>query len=194
MIGFVILALALQTGAPAGDAPVRLDGTMKRPRLVKSPPPEVPEEAEKAWLQGLVVVEFTVAADGRVVSATALRGDPPLTDAAIKAVKKWRYEPLVRDGRPTSFIETAQVSFPLARKFWLPQIMLPELIDTLSSRHEAVRVAAANQLGAVFTKKAPSSDKRWAERELTALLEREQSPRVREAAERALAALARGTP
>lgn len=190
----LMLAATLQSSPAAADAPVRLGPTDAGPRLLKSPPPELPEEAVKGWLHGLVVVEYAVDAQGRVVEATALRGDAPLTDAAVAAIRKWRYEPLVRDGRPTPFIKTLRLNFQPGRQFWLQEHMLPEVIGSLSSHHEAIRAAAALKLGQVFKAAPASHDKRWAEKELRDLLKRETNQRVIDAAQQALTAIAEKKP
>jgi protein TonB len=48
-----------------------------------------------------VEVELTVATDGAVKGVRVLRGDPPgvFDEAAIEAVSKWRYRPVMREGR-----------------------------------------------------------------------------------------------
>ncbi len=149
----------------------------------------MPEEASKAWLQGVVVVECTVDGDGRVTSASAVTGDPPLTEAGVKAVRKWRFAPVVRDGRSKAFVTTVQLTFVLERRVWVPDLMVPEVIASLSSRHEAIREAAAVRLGAAFKGTPGSREKRWAEQELRNVLKRDQSQRVREAAQQALSAM-----
>ena len=52
---------------------------------------------------------------GRVVEVKVLRGAPLFDDAAIAAVKQWRYQPLLLNGVPTEFILTVTLKFNLAR-------------------------------------------------------------------------------
>jgi TonB family protein len=131
--------------------------------------------------------ECTVNADGRVIDASALRGDAPLSDAAVKAAKKWRYEPLVVDGKRRAFVRTVRVNFMSEET-----LRLGELIESLSSRYESVRESAATVLGGLFKRGANSRDGRWVTGELRKLIGREQSPRAREAAQNALARLGAG--
>ena len=194
MLLALILVATMQSSPSGADAPVRLEPGAPGPRLLKSPSPELPEEAVKGWLAGPVVVEYTVDVQGRVVDATALRGDAPLTEAAIAALRKWRHEPLVRDGRPTPFIRIVKVNFQPGRQFWLQERMLPEAIECLSSRYEAIRAAAAAQLGVVFKGRPASRDRHWAEKELRDLLKRETNRRVIDTAQQALAAIAEEKP
>jgi TonB family protein len=144
-----------------------------------------PPEASKVGLEGEVAVGVRVDEEGRVVEAVALGGDAPLTEAAVEAVRQWRYEPFVLDGSRRAFTSTVRVTFTLQR----PTMWTGELIDGLSSRYEAVRECAAIRLGRKFSQKRASSESRKAARELKALLHREESPRVRRAAELALASV-----
>jgi len=71
--------------------------TLKRVREV---PPVYPRDAERQNISGWVDVEFTVAPDG-ATQDLVVRGAEPLRmfdQAAIDAVKRWRFEPVMRDG------------------------------------------------------------------------------------------------
>jgi TonB family protein len=181
---FLLVAAVVAGGAPA-DEPIRLGPSSEEPRLVKFVRPEHPDVAKRAGLGGVVVIECTVNPDGRVADASALRGEPPLSEAAIKAVKKWRYEPLVVDGKPRAFIKAVQLNFISQET-----MTLDGLIESLSSQYEAVRASAAVRLGSLFQGRRLSRDSRWAAQELRKLLTREESPRVRGAAEDALVGMA----
>jgi protein TonB len=63
--------------------------------------PRYPAAARAQNLAGWVEVELTVATDGAVKGVRVLRGDPPgvFDEAAIEAVSKWRYRPVMREGR-----------------------------------------------------------------------------------------------
>ena len=64
------------------------------------PPPPYPALAKIARIQGTVVVEITVGADGIPVSARALEGPPQLRDAAVAYAMQWRFEPCLVGGVP----------------------------------------------------------------------------------------------
>ncbi len=55
--------------------------------------PIYPALARHMNLSGVVKVELTIAPDGKVKSAKVLGGHPLLGEAALDAVKRWRYEP-----------------------------------------------------------------------------------------------------
>ena len=153
-------------------------------RAIKTSPPAHPEEAKKGGLQGPVVLDCTIGTDGRVTDAVVVQGDSPLSEAAIKAAKNWRYEPLLFQGKPKAVIVPIRVNFVLEET-----LRFDDLLDSLSSKYEAVRESAAQVLGNMLRgpRPSPGRETRWARERLTALLKQEQSSRVRNAAEKALA-------
>jgi len=62
--------------------------------------PVYPAQALAQHLEGSVVLQATVAEDGKVQNVSALRGDPLLARAAVDAVKQWQYDPFREDGKP----------------------------------------------------------------------------------------------
>ena len=55
--------------------------------------PEYPEEAKAQRIQGVVVLDVQVLNDGRVGKINIVSGNPLLTEAAVRAVKQWQYQP-----------------------------------------------------------------------------------------------------
>jgi len=55
--------------------------------------PAYPELARKNNIVGTARLEIVIAADGSVKDIKVLGGSPVLTQAAVDAVKKWKYEP-----------------------------------------------------------------------------------------------------
>jgi TonB family protein len=95
------------------DEPVRAVGDIGPPRLIKMVEPVYPDEAKKAGIEGVVILEATADRYGRVKNARVLRSIPDLDQAAIDAVKQWVYEPMVIDGKPKGVIFTVTVVFKL---------------------------------------------------------------------------------
>ena len=90
--------------------PARLrvsQGVMEQSRIyyVK---PVYPGDMQK---QGDVTVSFLVGTDGTVEKVTALDGDSMLAQAAIEAVKQWKYKPYLLNGEPIEVETRAVVSF-----------------------------------------------------------------------------------
>lgn len=100
---------------PAMKSPVRVGGQITPPRLIHRVPPEYPLVAQTAQIEGTVILEATVAADGEVESVRVLRSHSVLDRAAIDAFSQWEYEPLVLNGEPYPFVLTVTVSFHLER-------------------------------------------------------------------------------
>ena len=101
---------------PARVAPVRVGGEISTPRLIHRVDPEYPPIAVSAQIEGMVILEATVDNTGAVRDTRVLRSHGVLDEAAIDAVRQWRYEPLRLNGQPTPFILTVTVSFSLAAR------------------------------------------------------------------------------
>jgi TonB family protein len=96
-----------------GEGPVRAIGEIKAPRLIKRVEPVLPEDAYKAGVEGVVILEATTDIYGRVQSLKVLRSIPMLDQAALDAVRQWIYEPRVIDGKPREMIFTTTVTFQI---------------------------------------------------------------------------------
>ena len=92
---------------------VRAVGNIKPPRLVKSVDPVYPEEAKKKKISGIVILEARTSETGDVEGVLVLRSVPGLDEAAIAAVKQWKYEPMLINGKPQKVVFTVTVRFML---------------------------------------------------------------------------------
>ena len=102
---------ATPKGGGAAAKAVRVGGTIPEPRKIKDVRPVYPDIAYQARVQGYVVLECTIGADGAVSEVTVVRGHPLLDEAAVEAVRQWVYEPVVLNGLPVPVIMTVTVSF-----------------------------------------------------------------------------------
>ena len=93
------------------SGPVRAVGDIKPPKLIKRVDPVYPEEAKKAGIEGVVIVEATTGIYGRVQNVKILRSIPALDQAALDAVYQWVYEPALINGKPRGVIFTVTVTF-----------------------------------------------------------------------------------
>lgn len=96
---------------PPPPAVIRIGGALVAPKLLHKVPPVYPEAAGLARLRGVVILEARVDVNGLVKDVKVLRGIPLLGDAALAAVRQWRYQPLLLNGAPTEFILTVTVNF-----------------------------------------------------------------------------------
>jgi protein TonB len=64
--------------------------------------PDYPMQARQRGIEGWVVVEFTISTAGTVKDAEVVASEPGnvFDRAAINAVRKWKYNPKVKDGKP----------------------------------------------------------------------------------------------
>jgi TonB family protein len=100
---------------PPGDksAGVRIGGDVKPPSKVVDVRPVYPADAKDAGIQGVVIIEVTIGADGKVREAKVLRSIPQLDQAAVDAVKQWEFTPTLINGVAVPVIMTVTVSFVL---------------------------------------------------------------------------------
>lgn len=102
------------SGGGTGGGPFRVGGGVSAPRAVFAPDPEYSEEARKAKYQGTCVLWLVVGPDGRPreirVARTLGLG---LDEKAIEAVKQWKFEPAMKDGRPVAVQINVEVTFHL---------------------------------------------------------------------------------
>jgi TonB family protein len=87
---------------------------MTAANVIFSPAPAYPPAASAARVEGQVTVQAVVNPEGKVVSARAVSGPPQLRDAAQEAVQRWRYSPLLDNGKPVSATTVAILDFKVA--------------------------------------------------------------------------------
>ncbi|MBI3932495.1 MAG: energy transducer TonB [Acidobacteria bacterium] len=104
----------VEGGASDGPVAVRVGGTIKEPRKLEHVNPVYPDIAKQARVQGVVILECVIGADGRVAKVRVLRGIPLLTEAAVEAVRQWVYAPTLLNGVPVPVIMTVTVNFKLS--------------------------------------------------------------------------------
>lgn len=75
--------------------------------------PEYPEQAREQKIQGVVVLEVHVGADGAVQDVQAVSGPPLLIKASTDAVKQWRFRPHTNNGRPVDMQSRVSLNFRL---------------------------------------------------------------------------------
>jgi protein TonB len=76
-------------------------------------PPSYPASAKQINLQGEITVQATIDAAGKVTDAKAVSGPPLLQQAAMDAVRRWKYEPATLDGKPVPMQIVVKVKFNL---------------------------------------------------------------------------------
>jgi len=87
---------------------------MQPPRRLVNVDPVYPHVAQVAHVEGVVILEATIDAHGRVVDVRVLRSVPLLDQAAVDAVRQWIYTPTLLNGVPVPIVMTVTVNFKLA--------------------------------------------------------------------------------
>jgi protein TonB len=100
----------LESDAPAGrcaackPAPEHVNRVADRaePEVVREVQPDYPEELREQGVQGTVTVRYTVDENGKVTGVSVERssGNDALDDAAVRAIRRYRYRPAQQDGKP----------------------------------------------------------------------------------------------
>jgi periplasmic protein TonB len=116
VVGGIVGGLPAEPPLPAAAAPVRVGGMIRTPKLLNRVKPEYPPLAMAARTSATLVIEAVVGTDGRVETVTVLRGQPLFDQAALDAVKQWRYQPLLLNGMPRPFVVSITLVFHIVGK------------------------------------------------------------------------------
>ena len=98
---------------PVVREPVRPGGAVSRPRKIVDVAPLYPALALAARKEGDVLLEAVIAEDGSVRDLRVVRSVPLLDQAAVDAVRQWRFTPTTLNGTIVPVIMTVTVSFKL---------------------------------------------------------------------------------
>ena len=93
--------------------PIRIGGGVRAPTKIRDVAPVYPPDARTARVQGVVILETTVSSTGEVTDVEVLRSVPLLDEAAVAAVRQWRYEPTLVDGVAVPVLMTVTLNFQL---------------------------------------------------------------------------------
>jgi TonB family protein len=101
-------------GGGIGGGAYRVGGGVSAPKVLFRPDPELSEEARKNKWQGTVVLRVVVGVDGKTHEIAVSRSlGMGLDEKAIEAVRLWRFEPGLKDGKPVPVEVSIEVNFRL---------------------------------------------------------------------------------
>ena len=92
---------------------LKVPGSVMEQRVVHKVDPVYPQDAEKAKLQGLVLLDTIIGADGVVKDLHPISGPDPLARAAMDSVRWWRFVPFQLNGQVVPVETTIEVEFRL---------------------------------------------------------------------------------
>jgi protein TonB len=133
MLGAILVSLALSlapqqpaaaAAQPKPDQPwppagvVRVDGEVKAPKLVYEIKASYTGDARRAAIQGVIVMEAVVLVDGTVGEVRVTRSldkQHGLDDEAVRALRKWRFEPGTKDGVAVPVVVEVEMTFTVRK-------------------------------------------------------------------------------
>jgi len=92
---------------------VREDPEEFKKHLINSPPPDYPDMAKRAGIQGVVRLEVRAKSDGTLEVQKVLEGEPALVEAVTSAVRQWRVNPQDFCGKKADVTTTLAFNFQL---------------------------------------------------------------------------------
>lgn len=115
----LLIALVAVHPVAAGKPHAPVQDAMTAPELIAESrvEPRYPEAARLVRTQGQVILQALVTREGAVEKPKIVRSPTPeLGQAAIEAVRQWRYRPATFQGRPVAVYVTVTVDFALTER------------------------------------------------------------------------------
>jgi len=107
--------LSEQEGKNGADQIYRVGDDVTAPKLLNRVEPAYPKAARRELIEGVVILEAIISASGNVTNIAVLKSVHPLIDeAAVHAVRQWRYSPATLNGNPVRVYLTVTMTFNLA--------------------------------------------------------------------------------
>lgn len=115
MLGSTHSVALAKTPQPMPIKRVRLAPRVVEANLIHDVAPTYPPEAGRERIEGSVVLLAVIGKDGSVQDVRVESGLPVLAQAAIDAVKQWRYRPYLLNGEPVEVDSRITINFTLSR-------------------------------------------------------------------------------
>ena len=98
---------------PHQTGPIRVGGSVQAARIINRVQPVYPPLARQTRINGTVRLHAIIAKDGTIQQLEVISGHPLLQQAALDAVRQWRYQPTLLNGEPVEVDTTIDVIFTL---------------------------------------------------------------------------------
>lgn len=109
-----IAAIGTDSIQQRGVQVVWIGEDLARSLKIKEVKPEYPFMAKNGRIQGNVILSMLIGTDGTIRQVNIVSGHPTLAQAAVDAVKQWRYKPYLLSGNPVSVQTKTTVMFSLS--------------------------------------------------------------------------------
>jgi periplasmic protein TonB len=113
VIGGIISSTNVVAPKVAAPQRIRVSSGVSTGNLIRKITPQYPSIARTAHISGSVVLEAEISKEGDVVNLHVIGGPPLLRQAAIDAVKQWKYRPYLLNGEPVVVDTQVTVIFSL---------------------------------------------------------------------------------
>jgi TonB family protein len=110
------LATLAVVGTPGGDLPLEIVAGTELVAL-RTPPPSYPSVAERRGIEGSVTIQIEIDTEGAVANAQVTHSSRPgiFEEAALRAIRRWRFRPVIRNDKPTRVKALQSIVFRLKR-------------------------------------------------------------------------------
>jgi len=115
VLGGIPSAAAKPIAPPSKSAPIRVGGRVRAPKPIIQVKPEYPTLARQARIQGQVQIDAVLDEQGNVVEMHVVSGPPLLYQAALDALRKWKYEPTYLNDQPIAVQMIVTITFVLGQ-------------------------------------------------------------------------------
>jgi TonB family protein len=106
-------------GAPMASTPqrIRVGGNVQATKLIRMPRPKYPLDLQQLGIEGTVVMRAVISTTGDLLNVEAVTSDVDarLVQAALDAVRQWKYQPTLLNGQPVEVVTTITVDFQLGQ-------------------------------------------------------------------------------
>lgn len=102
---------------PAAEFPplrIRVSAAVAEGLLKQQVRPVYPAEAKEKHVQGHVVMKAIIDTNGEVTRLDLVSGHPLLAQAAIEAVRNWKYKPFLLEGKTVEVETVVDIAFQLS--------------------------------------------------------------------------------
>jgi periplasmic protein TonB len=113
VLGGVIGGVGTAPPKPRQTGPLRVGGNVQAARIVNRVQPIYPPLARQTRISGTVRLHAIISKDGTIIQLEVINGHPLLQQAALDAVRQWRYQPTLLNGEPVEVDTTIDVIFSL---------------------------------------------------------------------------------
>src|SRR5262249_42944662 len=114
MVALAAIALIAPLSAFQSQGPYKVGNGVSAPKIVFKVQPDYTDDAKSAKIEGSVLVQAVIGADGGIRDMEITKHLEPSLDAnTLVALAQWKFQPGMKDGAPVDVSVTIEVNFKL---------------------------------------------------------------------------------